>query len=45
MFSDKNLASGGTFMYIKDRFHQRGVEEFDQPTGLKMNPENRWVKK
>ena len=41
IFSDKNLASGGAFMYIKDRFHQLGLEEFDQPVGLKMNPENR----
>ena len=32
-------------MYIKDRFHQLGLEEFDQPAGLKMNPENRWIKK
>ena len=32
-------------MYIKDRFHQLGLEEFDQPAGLKMNPENRWIQK
>lgn len=45
IFFDKNLAYGGAFMYIKDRFHQLGLEEFDQPAGLKMNPENRWIKK
>ncbi len=32
-------------MYIKDRFHQLGLADFNQPIGLKMNPENRWVKK
>ena len=32
-------------MYIKDRFHQFGLADFNQPIGLKMNPENRWVKK
>ena len=32
-------------MYIKDRFHQLGLADFNQPIGLKMNPENRWIKK
>ena len=32
-------------MYIKDRFHQLGLADFNQPIGLKMNPANRWVKK
>lgn len=32
-------------MYIKDRFHQLGLADFNQPIGLKINPENRWVKK
>ena len=32
-------------MYKKDRHHQFGLTDFDQPIGLKMNPENRWVKK
>ena len=32
-------------MYIKDRFHQFGLADFNQPIGLKMNPENRWIKK
>lgn len=32
-------------MYIKDRFHQLGPADFNQPIGLKMNPENRWIKK
>lgn len=31
--------------YIKDRFHQLELADFNQPIGLKMNPENRWVKK
>jgi IS5 family transposase len=32
-------------MYIKDRFHQIGLADFDQPIGLKMNPDNRWIQK
>lgn len=32
-------------MYKKDRLRQLGLADFDQPIGLKMNPENRWVKK
>lgn len=32
-------------MYIKDRFYQLGLVDFNQPIGLKMNPENRWIKK
>ena len=32
-------------MYIKDRFHQLGLADFNQPIGLKMNPRDRWVKK
>lgn len=32
-------------MYIKDRFHQFSLTDFNQPMGLKMNPDNRWVKK
>lgn len=31
-------------MYKKDRFHQFSLADFNQPMGLKMNPENRWVK-
>ena len=41
----KNLASQEHPMYIKDRFHQFKLTDFNQPIGLKMNPENRWVKK
>lgn len=33
------------FMYKKDRHHQFTLIDFNQPIGLKMNPENRWVKK
>ncbi len=32
-------------MYKKDRHHQFGLTDFNQPIGLKMNPENRWVRK
>lgn len=31
-------------MYKKDRFRQLGLTDFNQPLGLKMNPENRWVR-
>ena len=41
----KNLALEECQMYKKDRFHQFGLADFNQPIGLKMNPENRWVKK
>ena len=32
-------------MYIKNQHRQARFEDFNQPIGLKMNPENRWVKK
>ena len=32
-------------MYKKDRSHQFSLADFNQPMGLKMNPENRWVKR
>ena len=32
-------------MYKKDRHHQFGLSDFNQPIGLKMNPDNRWIKK
>ena len=32
-------------MYKKDRFRQLSLSDFNQPMGMKMNPENRWVKK
>ncbi len=32
-------------MYKFDRNHQYKLSDFNQPIGLKMNPENRWVKK
>jgi len=32
-------------MYKFDRNHQYSLSDFNQPTGFKMNPENRWVKK
>ena len=32
-------------MYKYDRYHQYSLSDFNQPLGIKMNPENRWVKK
>lgn len=32
-------------MYKFERYRQIGLADFNQPFGLKMNPENRWVKK
>jgi IS5 family transposase len=32
-------------MYKKTQNRQMGLDDFNQPMGLKMNPENRWVKK
>ncbi len=42
----KNLALGGKAkMYKFDRYHQFSLNDFNQPLGMEMNPENRWVKK
>ena len=32
-------------MYKFERYRQLGLADFNQPVGLKRNPENRWVKK
>ena len=32
-------------MYKFDRNHQYSLSDFNQPMGMEMNPENRWVKK
>ena len=32
-------------MYKFDRNHQYSLSDFNQPLGMEMNPENRWVKK
>ena len=32
-------------MYRKDRNHQFTFKDFNQPMGLKMNPNNRWIRK
>ena len=32
-------------MYKFDRYHQYSLSDFNQPMGMEMNPENRWVKK
>ena len=32
-------------MYKFDRYHQYSLSGFNQPLGMEMNPENRWVKK
>ncbi len=32
-------------MYKFERYRQLGLADFNQPVGLKMNPENRWFRK
>lgn len=32
-------------MYKFNKNHQFGLVDFNQPMGMKMNPENRWVKR
>ncbi len=32
-------------MYKPQIYTQLTFEDFNQPVGLKMNPENRWIKK
>ena len=32
-------------MYIKGRFHQLGLSDFNQPIRLRTNLENRWINK
>lgn len=32
-------------MYKFERYRQLGLADFNQPAGLKMNPDNRWVQK
>ena len=32
-------------MYKFEQYRQLGLADFNQPVGLEMNPENRWVKK
>ena len=44
-FFFKNLALTGGHMYKFERYRQLGLADFNQPVGLKMNPDNRWVKK
>ena len=46
-FYHKNLApdSGGITVYKKNRTRQLTLKDFNQPMGLKLNPENKWVKK
>ncbi len=41
--SPKTLHLGEQRMYKFDRNHQFHLSDFNQPIGLKMNPENRWV--
>lgn len=31
-------------MYKFEKYRQLGLANFDQPEGLNMNPDNRWVK-
>ena len=32
-------------MYKKNRNHQFSLADFNQPMGLKLNPENQWIQK
>lgn len=41
----KNLALTEGHMYKFEGYRQLGLADFNQPAGLKMDPENRWVKK
>lgn len=42
----KKLTLGGKAKVYKfDRNHQYSLSDFNQPLGMEMNPENRWVKK
>ena len=41
----KSLHLGEKFMYKFERYRQIGLSDFNQPVGLKMDQENRWVKK
>ena len=42
----KKLALGGKAKVYKfDRDHQYSLSDFNQPLGMEMNLENRWVKK
>ena len=36
---------GGNTMYKFDRDHQISFTDFNQPLGMNMNPNNRWIKK
>lgn len=40
-----NLALVGGHMYKFERYRQLGLADFNQPAGLKMNPDNRWIRK
>lgn len=44
IFHKKTLHLRG-HMYKFERYRQLGLADFNQPVGLKMNTENRWVKK
>lgn len=41
----KNLALAGDHMYKFERYRQLGLADFNQPAGLKMDPENCWIRK
>lgn len=41
----KNRALMEATLYKKNRNRQIRFSDFNQPMGLKMNPENRWVKR
>ena len=43
--SRKNLAPAGGYMYKFEKYRQVGLADFNQPAELKMDPDNRWVRK
>ena len=45
LFLEKTLHLQERHMYKFERYRQLGLADFNQPVGLKMNLENRWVKK
>lgn len=45
LFREKTLRLQEGHMYKFERYRQLGLADFNQPVGLKMNLENRWVKK
>jgi hypothetical protein len=45
VFKKKPCTCHGDLMYKFNQNAQMSLYDFNQPIGLKMNPENRWIKK